>query len=122
MEKRYRTGMFGGKFLPYHRGHLLCLETASRRCEKVYQLLMAGCPEEERVLRGATRLDKRLLSVDFRLRAMRAAGARLGNVETILIDISRCRRADGSEDWDAETPLVLAACGRFDAVFGSELT
>ena len=120
MSKLYRAGMFGGKFMPYHRGHLLCLETASRLCDRVYQLMMAGCPEEERILAGATALDKRLLSVDFRYRVMKAAGDRLGNVETILLDISDCRFPDGSEDWDKETPLVLKACGRFDAVFGSE--
>ncbi len=119
-QKPYRAGMYGGKFLPYHRGHLYCLETASRLCDVVYQILMVGCVDEERIMAGQTALDKALLSPGARFAAMRAAGERLGNVITILMDISACRTPEGDEDWDAETPLVLSACGRFDAVFGSE--
>ena len=118
--KPYRAGMYGGKFLPYHRGHLYCLETASRLCDVVYQILMTGGVDEERILAADTALDRALLSPGARFNAMRAAGERLGNVRTIWMDISGCRAPDGSEDWDAETPLVLAACGHFDAVFGSE--
>ena len=118
--KPYRAGMYGGKFLPFHRGHLYCLETASRLCDVVYQILMVGCVDEDRIRGEDNRLDGALLEPAFRYRAMRSAGARLGNVRTIYMDISACRTADGAEDWDAETPLVLAACGHFDAVFSSE--
>ena len=120
MGKQYDAGMYGGKFLPYHRGHLYCLETASAMCGKVWQILMTGGTEEEAFLRNAPKGDLELYSPAQRLRRMEEAGRRLGNVETIVIDISACRTADGQEDWDAETPLVLARCGRFDAVFGSE--
>ena len=122
MQKPYRAGMYAGKFLPYHRGHVYCLETASRLCDVVYQILMVGGVDEERILAGTTAIDKALLSPDFRLRAMKTAGDRLGNVRTILMDISGCRTPEGEEDWDAETPLVLSACGRFDAVFSSEVS
>ena len=106
MSKRYQAGMFGGKFLPYHRGHLYCLETASALCEKVWQILLAGCVQEEEILRNATPADRERWSVSRRLARMKAAGERLGNVETLVLD--------------AETPLILNRCGRFDAVFGSE--
>ena len=120
MSKRYAAGMYGGKFLPYHKGHFYCLETASQMCDKVWQILMAGCVEEERFLRSATPEDREMYSTARRFQRMEAAGKRLGNVETILLDISKCRTADGQEDWDAETPLILERCGHFDAVFGSE--
>ena len=119
-QKKYPAGMFGGKFMPYHRGHLYCLETASRLCGQVYQILMAGGAQEEAILRALPRDRREALSPEARFRRMKAAGDRLGNVETLLIDISACRTPAGDEDWDAETALVLAACGRFDAVFGSE--
>ena len=52
MGKRYAVGMYGGKFFPYHKGHFFCLETASALCGRVWQILMAGSPEEEAWLRG----------------------------------------------------------------------
>ncbi len=120
MSKRFRAGMYAGKFMPYHLGHLFCLETASRLCDRVWQILMVGCVEEEAILRSAPRWEKEMLSPEYRFRHMEEAGRRLGNVTTVMMDISRCRTPGGEEDWDAETPLVLGVCGRFDAVFGSE--
>ena len=120
MSKRYAAGMYGGKFFPYHKGHLYCLETASALCEKVWQILMVGSVEEEDFLRRFPEKNGGILTASHRFRCMEAAGRRLGNVETILLDISSCRTPDGQEDWDAETPLILARCGHFDAVFGSE--
>ena len=120
VDRRYAVGMYGGKFLPYHRGHFYCLEVASKMCGKVWQVLTAGGVEEEAFLRNASPEERELLSPEARLRRMDAAGKRLGNVETVLLDISRCRTSDGREDWDAETPLMLEKCGKFDAVFGSE--
>ena len=118
--KRYQAGMYGGKFMPYHRGHLYCLETASRLCERVYQVLLSGGAEEQAILRALTPGQRNGLTPAQRYLRMKEAGDRLGNVTTVWLDISACRTPEGEDDWDAETPLVLEACGRFDAVFGSE--
>lgn len=118
--KKYRSGMFGGKFLPYHRGHLFCLEEASRQCDKIYQLLLYGGADEEAILRALPPDRRSALAPEKRFAQMKQAGDRLGNVETLRIDISACVTPDGKDDWEAEIPLVLDACGRFDAVFGSE--
>lgn len=120
MAKPFRTGMFAGKFMPYHRGHLYCLETASLMCDTVYQILMANCVEEEQIMKALPPTEQLALSPERRYARMQAAGKRLGNVRTFYMDISDCRTPAGEEDWDAETPLVLRACGHFDAVFGSE--
>ena len=118
--KFYRTGMYGGKFLPYHRGHLYCLETAALLCGEVWQILMTGCAEEERILRSMSPEEAERLSGARRFARMEQAGRRLGHVHTLALDISSCRTLSGEEDWDAETPLILRRCGRFEAVFGSE--
>ncbi len=118
--KKYGAGMYGGKFMPYHLGHLYCLRTASKMCGRVYQILMTGCVEEEMILKALPDKERKALAPAERYAVMKAAGDALGNVVTIPMDISSCRTPEGTEDWDAETPLVLAACGRFDAVFSSE--
>ena len=47
MSKKYNIGMYGGKFLPFHKGHLHCLEIAAHECETVYLIMFYGGNEEE---------------------------------------------------------------------------
>lgn len=115
--KQYRTGMYGGKFMPFHRGHLYCIETAAQQCELVYVLLFWGGADEARILREH---PAAWLKPADRIRRIQAACARFPNVSFHAVDIRTCRTPDGAEDWDAETPLVRAICGRMDAVYGSE--
>ena len=117
-EKKYKVGMYGGKFMPMHKGHLKCLEVAARECEVVYLILFYGGDQEEQISKERPLdfdlwLQRRGLQLD-------TAAAKFDNVIPIILDISKCRLPDGSEDWDAETPLVLARCGHLDAVYGSE--
>ena len=48
--KQYKTGMYGGKFMPFHKGHQYCVETAASECETVYVILFLGGADEERIL------------------------------------------------------------------------
>ena len=36
MKKKYKVGMYGGKFMPFHKGHMYCVEKAASMCEKLY--------------------------------------------------------------------------------------
>lgn len=119
MGKKYKSGMYGGKFMPFHKGHLHCLEYAVSLCDTVYLLLMHGGAQEQEILKGNSP-QMELLSVENRVRHIAEIAARYPNVVFVDCDISDCRDANGEEDWDMETPLVLEKCGRFDAVFGSE--
>lgn len=118
-DQHYKAGMYGGKFLPMHKGHLYCVKTASKLCDKVYLILFSGGAWErlERELN-----DRDIYSVESRWKKVQEVANRFDNVYPIHIDVSECILPDGREDWDAETPLVLAATDseRFDAVFGSE--
>lgn len=119
--KLYETGMYGGKFLPFHKGHRFCIETAALECERVYVILFAGGAEEERILKTDSGI---WLSVEERMRQLNRLcdlAGRAAHVIPALIDISCLRLPDGSEDWDAETPLVRELIGgRLDAVYSSE--
>ena len=119
--KKYEIGMYGGKFLPFHKGHRFCVETAARECETVYVILFWGGAEEEKILKEQAEL---WLSVEERTRQMyricQAAG-KYARIIPALIDITNLRLPDGSEDWEAETPLVRRLLGnRLDAVYSSE--
>ena len=115
--KKYKIGMYGGKFMPFHKGHLYCVEQASKMCEKLYVILFVGGEQEIEILK--TRHEK-WLQRDDREKHIRKACKKFDNVEVIVIDTTKCKNPDGTENWDMETPLVLNACGKLDAVFGSE--
>lgn len=49
------------------------------------------------------------------------AVSRYPNAIPVIINVGDCRNPDGTEDWDAETPLVRRVVGdRLDAVYSSE--
>lgn len=116
--KKYKVGMYGGKFMPFHKGHLFCVETAASKCEKLYVILFHGCTQELEILKK--RADEVFLTPEDRLKHVKEGCKHIKNVEVIDIDVSKCKNQDGTENWDMETPLVLGACGKLDAVFGSE--
>ena len=95
-------------------------ERESENLRYARKILLTGCLDEETILRSLPPGTGEALLPERRFERMKAAGDKLGNVDTVALDISSCRTAEGEEDWDAETPLVLDVCGHFDAVFGSE--
>ena len=117
-EKKYKVGMYGGKFMPMHKGHLKCLDTAARECERVYLILFYGGDQEKLILKKQP--NDTDLWLGNRIEQLFRAAYRFKNVTPIVLNISECRLPNGEEDWDAETPLVLARCGNLDAVYGSE--
>lgn len=111
---RYRIGMYGGKFIPFHRGHRYCLATATKECDRVYCIMFTnGSDESEIELTPSQRV--------IRTSTFYSNVSRFENAIPVIIDVSGCRYADGSEDWDMETPLVRDVVGdRLDAVYSSE--
>lgn len=117
MAKKYKVGMYGGKFMPFHKGHLHCVEVGSSICETLYVLLFVGTDQEIKIL---SERHEKWLQPEDRLRRIKNACKKFKNVKVVPIDVTECKFEDGSEDWDKETQLVLDVCGPLDAVFGSE--
>lgn len=119
--KQFKIGMYGGKFLPFHKGHRFCVETAAAECEKVYVILFANGADEEKILKAC---PEEWLSVEERIKQMKRICLDAGKLAVVipaLIDVAGLRLPDGTEDWDAETPLVRKLLGnRLDAVYSSE--
>ena len=109
--KQYKIGMYGGKFLPFHKGHKFCVDTAAQECEKVYVILFWGGADEEKILED---YPKDWLSVEERVKQLDKIcreATQYADVIPVLIDITGLRLPDGSEDWEAETPLVRNVLG-----------
>jgi len=119
--KEYEIGMYGGKFMPFHKGHRFCVETAALECEVIYVILFLGGVEEERIM---TSQPKEYLSARERIKHMNLMckeACRYAKVIPSIINIKDLRLPDGSEDWEAETPLVRQIVGnKLDAVYSSE--
>ena len=90
----------------------------SEQCEKGYVILFGGGDQEIEILSKSH--DDNLKLVYRWNDVCKAAYKYFDNITPIYIDVSNCKLPDGTEDWDAETPLVLDAIGKMDAVYSSE--
>ena len=107
--------------MPFHKGHAYCANFAAHECETVYVILFWGGADEERIVK---RNAQTWLSVEERQKRLYQLCNDAGKYATVipaLIDIRNLRLPDGSEDWEAETPLVRNVVGnQLDAVYSSE--
>lgn len=120
--KKFKVGFYGGKFIPFHKGHDYCIRCASSQCEKVYVILFYGGDDELKIFETLSDEDKKLFTLEKRLERLNEICKNYGNVEVALIDVTDVKNPDGSEDWDGETPLVLNVTGKMDAVYSSEIS
>ena len=42
-------GFYGGKFMPMHKGHLYCIDTAARMCDHVVVIMFINGDDELRI-------------------------------------------------------------------------
>ena len=67
--KRFKIGMYGGKFFPFHKGHLYCVETAAKKCEKLYVILFHGSTQELEILKQKP--NEKYLQVEDRIKHLK---------------------------------------------------
>ena len=121
---RYKTGFYGGKFMPLHKGHIDCILRCASECEKLYVVMMYYGDQENEIISDYTgNFPLELLSPQIRERALRAELSPFDNIEVISYD---CRDADrraqqeGKHPWYYECEDMVSLMGRFDAIYASE--
>lgn len=110
-------GFFGGKFMPLHKGHLYCIDTAARQCDRVVVIMFINGDDEKEIEKEN---PDPLWSVENRTKQLQKVCALYPNVEFGIIDDNLCRAPDGTIDWDLETPLVRQYIPKMDYVYSSE--
>ena len=121
---KYGTGFYGGKFLPFHRGHLDCILRCASECEKLFVVLMHNEEQERQILadyNGPIPIER--LDAHTRELAIRAELAPFENIEVLAYD---CLEADtramseGKHPWFYECQDLVKLMGRFDVAYSSE--
>lgn len=103
--------------MPFHKGHLSCLELAIEECEVVNLILFCGGKQERDILA----VDHReFLTLKHRINHIKEIVKDMDNVRFFVVDVSSCFDENGEELWDMETPMVIEKTGELDAVYGSE--
>lgn len=110
-------GFFGGKFMPLHKGHLYCIDTASRQCDDVVVIMFINGDEELEIMKKHSDEE---LSVESRIKQLEKVCSLYDNVSFYIINDDYCRNPDGTNNWDMETPLVRAYVPHMDYVYSSE--
>lgn len=120
----YKVGFYGGKFMPFHKGHLHCAQFALGECEQVYVVLFYNTLEEQRILmdEDLCRFDKTMLDWRLRLLVIQRELAAFPNVKVLAIDGKKAHAyalEQGIDEWEAEAHCVVEAIGKFDACYSS---
>jgi len=103
--------------MPLHKGHLYCIDTAARECDDVVVIMFINGDDELEIKK---KLDEPELKVESRIKQLEKVCELYPNVSFQIINDDYCRNPDGTENWDAETPLVRQFVPYMNYVYSSE--
>lgn len=115
--KRYKVGMYGGKFLPFHKGHAHCIDVASSECDILYVVLFYD------ILEGNTPPMPTEMKCSHYARTksiLDYIANKDDNIKLILVHKITYSK-NGMEDWYAEAEYIMNTIKRdIDVIYSSE--
>ena len=108
-------GFIGGKFLPFHLGHVYVIMAASNQVDKLY-VVLSSSKNRDREL--CERDGIKYMPAEVRLSWLGESLSNLDNIEIIHIEDDQW---DDNYDWKAGADMIKDAIGKpIDYVFSSE--
>jgi len=115
MENKKTVGFIGGKFLPFHQGHVYAIIAASNYVDKLYVILSSSKNRDKEI---CDRDGIKYMPADVRLSWLGESLSNLENIEIIHIEDNQW---DEDYDWEAGANMIKKAIGQpIDYVFSSE--
>jgi len=113
-------GFYGGKFLPFHRGHLHCILEASSKVDELHVILFHSSKEEKDIFQSETAFGNRYLTPKIREMVIRKELRNFEHIKIHSIDCSSIPTDLYLTSWEKEALEVEKVIGTFDAIFSSE--
>ena len=109
------VGFIGGRFLPFHRGHIFAIIEASNHVEDLYVVLNSNKERDDEICKAD---GVHPMPADVRLSWIGESISKLENIHILHIEDESWGESD---NWDAGTRAVKAAIGKtITHVFSSE--
>lgn len=114
-EDKKTVGFLGGKFLPFHQGHVYMILEASNKVDELYVILSSS---KNRDMELCARDGIKYIPTDLRRSWI---GESFNNLENIKIINIEDDQWDDNYDWEKGATLIKSAIGKkIDFVFSSE--
>ncbi|MDD5192550.1 MAG: multifunctional transcriptional regulator/nicotinamide-nucleotide adenylyltransferase/ribosylnicotinamide kinase NadR [Candidatus Nanoarchaeia archaeon] len=115
MENKKTVGFIGGKFLPFHLGHVYAIIAASNQVDELYVVVTSSKNRDREI---CERDGIKYIPAEVRLSWI---GESLNNLENIKLIHIEDDRWENNYDWETGANLIKKAIGKpIDYVFSSE--
>lgn len=115
MKNKKTVGFIGGKFLPFHQGHIYVIIAASNQVDELYVVLSSSKNRDKEL---CERDGIKYIPAEVRLSWL---GESLNNINNIKIVHIEDEHWDSDYDWEEGANMIKKAIGKpIDYVFSSE--